>query len=41
MRAARQALLVGDARRLGALMTAAHASERDDFACRVAEIDFL
>ena len=38
---AKAALLRGDAVGLGALMTASHASERDDFACSVAEIDFL
>ena len=38
---AKAALLDGDAARLGKLMTLAHASERDDFACSVAEIDFL
>ena len=38
---ARAALLAGDAVRLGQLMTRSHASERDDFACSVAEIDFL
>jgi galactokinase len=38
---AKAALLSGDAARMGKLMTLAHASERDDFACSVAEIDFL
>ena len=38
---AKAALLSGDAVALGRLMTASHASERDDFACSVAEIDFL
>ena len=38
---ARAALLAGDAARMGALMTASHASERDDFQCSVEEIDFL
>ena len=41
VRQAREALLSGDAVRLGKLMTAAHASERDDFECSVEEIDFL
>ena len=41
VREAREALLSGDARRLGKLMTAAHASERDDFECSVEEVDFL
>lgn len=41
VRDAREALLGGDAVRLGKLMTAAHASERDDFECSVEEVDFL
>lgn len=41
VRQAREALLSGDAIRLGTLMTAAHASERDDFECSVEEVDFL
>ena len=39
--AARAALLAGDPEELGRLMTRSHASERDDFACSVPEIDFL
>ncbi|HEX4154898.1 MAG TPA: galactokinase [Acidobacteriaceae bacterium] len=39
--AAREAMLAGDALRMGELMLAAHASERDDFACSCEEIDFL
>lgn len=35
------ALEEGDAESAGALMLAAHASERDDFECSVAEVDFL
>lgn len=38
---AREAMLAGDAVRLGAIMTAGHASERDDFAVSVEEVDFL
>ena len=38
---ARAAMLAGDAARLGKVMTASHASERDDFACSTPEIDFL
>jgi len=38
---ARSAMLAGDPVRLGSVMTAAHASERDDFACSIPEIDFL
>jgi galactokinase len=38
---ARAAMLAGDPVRLGAVMTAAHASERDDFDCSIGEIDFL
>ncbi len=38
---ARQAMLAGDPVRLGSVMTAAHASERDDFECSIDEIDFL
>jgi galactokinase len=41
VREARNAMLTGDPVRLGAVMTAAHASERDDFECSVEEIDFL
>jgi galactokinase len=41
VREARQAMLTGDPARLGAVMTAAHASERDDFECSIEEIDFL
>jgi galactokinase len=41
VREARQAMLGGDPVRLGAVITAGHASERDDFECSVAEIDFL
>ncbi len=41
VRAMREALLAGDADGAGELMLAAHASERDDFACSVAEVDFL
>ena len=36
-----KAMLAGDAESLGKIMTAAHASERDDFECSVPEIDFL
>ena len=38
---AKKAMLAGDAVRLGQMITQAHASERDDFACSVAEVDFL
>lgn len=38
---AKAAMLAGDAKRLGAVMTEAHRSERDDFECSVGEIDFL
>ncbi len=38
---AKKAMLAGDATRLGERMTEAHASERDDFECSVAEVDFL
>lgn len=38
---AREAMLAGDPVRLGTVMTAAHASERDDFECSIEEIDFL
>jgi galactokinase len=38
---ARDAMLVGDPITLGSIMTAAHASERDDFECSIDEIDFL
>lgn len=41
VREAREAMLAGDPVRLGEVMTRAHASERDDFACSVDEIDFL
>lgn len=41
VREAREAMLVGDPVRLGSVMTAAHASERDDFECSIDEIDFL
>jgi galactokinase len=41
VREAREAMLAGDPRRLGSAMTAAHASERDDFECSIEEIDFL
>ena len=41
VREAREAMLAGDPVRLGEAMTRAHASERDDFACSVDEIDFL
>lgn len=41
VRAARTAMLEGDPRDLGEVITAAHASERDDFECSVEEIDFL
>jgi len=35
------AMIAGDPLWLGALMTQAHRSERDDFECSIAEIDFL
>jgi galactokinase len=38
---ARDAMLAGDPVTLGSIMTAAHASERDDFECSIDEIDFL
>ncbi len=41
VREAREAMLAGDPLRLGKVMTAAHASERDDFECSIEEIDFL
>jgi galactokinase len=41
VRQAREAMLVGDAQALGALMVQAHASQRDDFECSCTEIDFL
>ncbi|HEX5283669.1 MAG TPA: galactokinase [Bryocella sp.] len=41
VREARKAMLAGDPVRLGSVMTAAHASERDDFECSIEEIDFL
>jgi galactokinase len=41
VREAREAMLAGDPVRLGTVMTAAHASERDDFECSIDEIDFL
>lgn len=41
VRAAREAMLDGDVKRMGELMLDAHASERDDFECSVEEIDFL
>jgi galactokinase len=41
VREAREAMLAGDPIRLGKVMTAAHASERDDFECSIDEIDFL
>ena len=41
VRQAADAMKSGDATTLGTLMTAAHASERDDFECSVAEVDFL
>jgi galactokinase len=39
--AAKEAMFAGDPVRLGELMIAAHASERDDFACSCDEVDFL
>jgi galactokinase len=41
VRQARERMLAGDAVALGKLMAKAHASERDDFECSCAEIDFL
>jgi galactokinase len=41
VRQAREAMLAGDPVRLGSLMTAANASERDDFECSIEEIDLL
>jgi galactokinase len=41
VREAREAMLGGDPVRLGVVMTAAHASERDDFECSIEEVDFL
>ena len=41
VREAAKAMAAGDAKALGELMTAAHASERDDFQCSVPEVDFL
>ena len=41
VREAREAMFAGDPVGLGSAMTAAHASERDDFECSVEEIDFL
>jgi galactokinase len=41
VREAKEAMLAGDPVRLGTVMTAAHASERDDFECSIDEIDFL
>lgn len=41
VREARVAMLAGNPVRLGGIMTAAHASERDDFECSIDEIDFL
>jgi galactokinase len=38
---AKAAMLSGDNHRFGALMLAAHISERDDFACSCPEVDFL
>lgn len=38
---AKDAMLRGDAVAVGQLMTQSHASQRDDFECSVAEIDFL
>jgi galactokinase len=38
---ARDAMLTGDPIALGSIMSAAHASERDDFECSIDEIDFL
>lgn len=41
VRQAKAAILEGDPVRLGAIMTEAHASQRDDFECSVEEVDFL
>lgn len=41
VRLMREALENGDAKKAGELMLIAHASERDDFACSVEEVDFL
>ena len=41
VREAREAMFAGNPERLGSVMTAAHASERDDFECSIEEIDFL
>ncbi len=41
VRAAKIAMLAGDAAAFGRLMLDAHRSERDDFACSCEEIDFL
>jgi galactokinase len=41
VRDAKAAILADDAEWLGNLMTSSHASQRDDFACSCAEIDFL
>ena len=41
VREAREAMLAGDAQRMGALMIAAHASQRDDLETSCAEVDFL
>jgi galactokinase len=41
VRGAREAMLAGDPAQLGARMTESHVSQRDDFECSVAEIDFL
>lgn len=38
---AREAMMRGDAATMGALMVAAHASQRDDFECSCEETDFL
>lgn len=39
--AARDAMMVADAIRLGELLSASHVSQRDDFECSCDEIDFL
>lgn len=41
VRSARQAMLDGDAARMGGLMTAAHISQRDDLGTSCEEVDFL
>jgi galactokinase len=41
VREAKKVMLAGNAVRLGTLITEAHASERDDFACSCDEVDFL